>query len=117
MLEDEHDRIRRAPLSEDAPSQVDPSGTQPGPTDDTPMADGSLDHDPDDDGPKSRGSEAVERRVEKIISELKASGAVDVMSEREFEAKKVRFTFLLSRASHPPLSSRASSAFNAIPSL
>ena len=55
------------------------------------MVDGSLDQDPDEDAPKSRGSEAAERRIEKLISELKESGAVDVMSEREFEAKKVKF--------------------------
>ena len=55
------------------------------------MVDGSLDQDPDEDTPKSRGSEAVERRIEKLISELKESSAVDVMSEREFEAKKVKF--------------------------
>ena len=53
------------------------------------MGDGSLDQDPDEDAPKSRGSEAVEQRIEKVISELKGSGAVEVMSEREFEAKKV----------------------------
>ena len=67
------------------------------------MADLSLDQDPDEDAPKSRGSEAVERRIEKIISELKESGAMDVMNEREFEAKKVSFTYLrLSRFPHRP---------------
>jgi hypothetical protein len=56
------------------------------------MVDGSLDQDPDGDAPKSRGSEAVERRIEKLISELNdLSGAMEVTSEREFEAKKVKF--------------------------
>jgi len=105
LLEDEHDRIRRPPPREDAPPQddaLDP-GSHPQPTEDTLMADGSPEHDPDEDAPKSRGSEAVERRIEKVISDLKESGAVDVMNEREFEAKKVKF-HPLSVAAPPPLS-------------
>jgi len=60
--------------------------------------------DTDEDAPKSRGSEAVERRIEKLISELKESGAADVMSEREFEAKKVKFHPPSVIACPPPLS-------------
>jgi hypothetical protein len=60
-------------------------------TEDTLMDGGDLDQDPDEDAPKSRGSEAVEQRIEKVISELKGSGAVDVISEREFGVKKVKF--------------------------
>ena len=95
LLEDEYDRIRRPPPREDAPSQNDPSdpAAPSGPTDDTPMEDCSLEQDPDEDGPKSRGSEAVERRIEKVTSELKESGAVGVMNEREFEAKKASFIY------------------------
>jgi len=93
LLEDEYDRIRRPPPP-DYPTPQDGSAepsVPSGSTEDTLMVDGSLDQDPDEDAPKSRGSEAVERRIEKLISELKDSGAVDVMSEREFEAKKVKF--------------------------
>lgn len=57
------------------------------------MVESSLDQDSDEDAPKSRGSEAVERRIEKVILELKESGAVDVMNEKEFEARKVGFIF------------------------
>jgi hypothetical protein len=94
LLEDEYGRIRRPPPREDAISQNDPSdpAAPSGSADDTLMTDSSLDQYPDDDGPKSRGSEAVERRIEKVISELKESG-VDVMNEREFEAKKVSFIY------------------------
>ena len=91
LLEDEYDRIRRPPPRDD-PHPQDGSfelPVQSGPTEDT-LID-SLDQDPDEEGPKSRGSEAVERRIEKLISELKESDAVDVMNEREFEAKKVKF--------------------------
>ena len=105
LLEDEYDRIRRPPPREDTLSQndsVDPAA-QSGLTNDTPMADCSLDQDLDEDAPKSRGSEAVERRIEKVISELRESSPVDVTNEREFEAKKASFTHLrLSRAFHSP---------------
>jgi len=104
LLEDEHDRIRRPPPRDDALPQggaLDP-GAQPGPAQDTLMTDDSLDQDPEEDAPKSRGSEAVERRIEKVISELRESGAVDVMNEREFEARKVRF-HQLSIFAPPPL--------------
>ena len=93
LLEDEYDRIRRPPPRDDAPPQdgaLDPSA-QSGLAEDTLMTDDSLDQDPEEDAPKSRGSEAVERRIEKVISDLKESGAVDVMNEKEFEARKVRF--------------------------
>ena len=96
LLEDEYDRVRRPPPRDDAPPQdgsLAPDA-QSGPTEDTHMPDDSLDQDPDEDAPKPRGSEAVERRIEKVISELRDSSAVDVMNEREFEAKKVKF--------HPP---------------
>lgn len=90
LLEDEYDRIRRPPSREDPPSQEGPSdpNAQSGTTGDTLMVEDGLDQDFDEDAPKSRGSEAVERRIEKVISELKESGTVDAMSEKEFEARK-----------------------------
>lgn len=108
MLEDEHDRIRRPPPRDNAPppdGSSDPSA-QTAPAGDTLTADSNLDQDqdPDEGAPKSRGSEAVERRIEKLIFELKESCAVDVMNGREFEAKKVRF-HLPSIVAPPPLSS------------
>ena len=105
LLEDEYDRIRRPPSRDDPPPQdgaLDPSA-QSGPAEDTLMTDGSLDQDSEEDAPKSRGSEAVERRIEKVISDLKESGAVDVMNEREFEARKVRFHPLFDLRTSPTL--------------
>lgn len=104
-LEDEYDRIRRPPPREDAPSQNDSSdpAAQSGSMEDTLMTGSTPDQDPDEDAPKSRGSEAVERHIEKVISELQESDVVNVMSERGFEAMKVSFIhFRLSRAFHPP---------------
>ncbi|CAA7259563.1 unnamed protein product [Cyclocybe aegerita] len=39
--------------------------------------------------PKERGSEAVERRIEKIMAEMKDQGLVDTMDDKVYEAKKV----------------------------
>ena len=106
LLEDEYDRIRRPPPRDDPPPQDGALGpsAQSGPAEDALMIDSSLDQDPEEDAPKSRGSEAVERRIEKAISDLKESGAVDVMNEREFEARKVRFHPLSIVVPPPPSS-------------
>lgn len=49
------------------------------------MSDAHADHE-DDPEPKESGSEAIERRVEKIMTDLREQGAVD---EKVMEAKKV----------------------------
>lgn len=69
LLEDEYDRIRRPPLREEAPSQKDSSdpAVQSAPTDDTLMVTNNLDQGLDEDAPKSRGNEAVERHIEELI--------------------------------------------------
>jgi hypothetical protein len=46
----------------------------------------------DDPEPKERGSEAIERRIEKVVSELCDQGLVDVHDEKGYEAKKVSET-------------------------
>jgi hypothetical protein len=43
----------------------------------------------DEEEPKERGSDAVERRIEKIMSEIRDQGLVDVNDEKAFQAKKV----------------------------
>lgn len=44
----------------------------------------------DDTEPKERGSDAVERRIEKCMADLRDQGLVDVNDEKVYEAKKVR---------------------------
>ena len=60
-------------------------------TEDVSMTD---DHGPDEgddyDEPKERGSEAVERRIEKIMAEARDQGLVDANDEKAFQAMKVR---------------------------
>lgn len=40
--------------------------------------------------PKERGSEAVERRINKIMLDIKEQGVIDTSDEKAFDAKKVR---------------------------
>ncbi|KAJ2923984.1 hypothetical protein H1R20_g13116, partial [Candolleomyces eurysporus] len=42
----------------------------------------------DEPEPKENGSEAVERRIEKVMSELRDQGLVDVNNEKEYEERK-----------------------------
>lgn len=39
--------------------------------------------------PKERGSDAVERRIEKIMADMRSQGLVNVDDEKTYEAKKV----------------------------
>lgn len=55
-----------------------------------PDVDGEVEEDPEDPEPKERGTEAIERRIEKLVQELRESGAVDVNDEVEFGMRKVR---------------------------
>lgn len=41
--------------------------------------------------PREKGAEAVERRVEKILADLREQGLVDPSNEKEYEEKKARF--------------------------
>ncbi|TFK43085.1 hypothetical protein BDQ12DRAFT_674366 [Crucibulum laeve] len=47
--------------------------------------DAEEEEDPD---PKERGTDAVERRIEKVMGEMREQGLVDVNDEKEYEAKK-----------------------------
>jgi hypothetical protein len=43
----------------------------------------------EEEEPKERGSDAVERRIEKFISDMRDQGLVDVNDEKAFKEKKV----------------------------
>lgn len=43
----------------------------------------------EEEEPKERGSDAVERRIEKVLSDMEDQGLVDVNDERAFKEKKV----------------------------
>lgn len=63
---------------------------------DVAMADGQVEEDEEDE-PKERGSDAVERRIEKVMGEMRDQGLVDTDDEKAFQDKKVgdrRFVLL-----------------------
>lgn len=78
------------PAKEPAVQPADGEDASAEQKDDVAMTDGQTPEDEDDDEPKERGSDAVERRIEKIMSELQDQGAVDVNDDVAFQAKKVR---------------------------
>lgn len=49
-------------------------------------------NDPEDPEPKERGSDAVERRIEKIMADRRDQGQVDINDEKAYEAQKVSGT-------------------------
>ena len=49
----------------------------------------------EEEEPKERGSDAVERRIEKLISDMRDQGLVDVNDEKAFQEKKVGFVVFL----------------------
>lgn len=55
---------------------------------DVAMADGQVEEDEEDE-PKERGSDAVERRIEKVMGEMRDKGLVDTDDEKAFQDKKV----------------------------
>jgi hypothetical protein len=54
----------------------------------------------DDPEPKEMGSEAVERRIEKVMSELRDRNLVDVNNEKAYEEKKVNYKHSCSSLYH-----------------
>lgn len=42
--------------------------------------------------PREKGSDAIDRRVEKVMSDLRDQGLIDVNNEVAYEAKKVGFS-------------------------
>jgi len=52
--------------------------------------DATMDSPEDDDPePKERGVDAVERRIEKVMADMKDQGLIDVNDEKAYHAKKV----------------------------
>jgi hypothetical protein len=92
LLEDEAAALRKTKLSVKDPTIEGVAGEngQSEQKEDASMADGQNSGEGDDDDePKERGSEAVERRIEKIMAEMRDQGLVDINDEKALQAKKV----------------------------
>lgn len=125
-MEDEYYELRKTRIppfvppkektdTEGAGENGEANAEPPSPSQDVAMPDvnGEVEEDPEDPEPKMRGTEAVEKRIEKVIQELQESGTVDVNDEVEFGIKKVRLHLRFD----PPSASRDVSLRACSPSL
>ncbi|KAJ3975939.1 hypothetical protein EV361DRAFT_886072 [Lentinula raphanica] len=83
ILEEEAAALRKYRPSKDRP-QSKLEGT-----DDVPMEESSADLEEEDEEPPERGSDAVERRIEKIMADLRDQGLVDAGNEEAYENKRI----------------------------
>lgn len=81
ILEEQAAKLRahRAEVPEKENSEVKPEEET-----DAPMS--AVDE--DEEEPRERGSDAVERRIEKVMADMKDQGLVDVNDEKAYHAKK-----------------------------
>lgn len=98
ILEEEYMNLRKAKIDE-KPQNGDASASANGeqtdaPNEDSAMRDATAEAE-DDPEPREMGSEAVERRIEKVMADLQEQGAVDTSDEKALEAKRVMCTLLV----------------------
>ncbi|KAI0663173.1 hypothetical protein C8Q70DRAFT_908268 [Cubamyces menziesii] len=91
IMEEEYVRLVRAKLDEKPPKEGEPSNSAGGdkpeaPNEDTTMRDSTADS--EDPEPREMGSEAVERRIEKVLADLQEQGLIDTSDEKALEAKR-----------------------------
>ncbi|EGO01534.1 hypothetical protein SERLA73DRAFT_176851 [Serpula lacrymans var. lacrymans S7.3] len=89
ILEEDAAHLRkfRAPKTEGQVNAGTGDNENAGGDEDEVMTDGREDGE-DDPEPKESGSEAVERRIEKVMTDLREQGLVDVNDEKALEARK-----------------------------
>ena len=88
LLEDEATKLRSVKLPLPPSANSDDAGVKKEDPDATMAA---LDDEDEETEPKERGSDAVERRIEKVMADLREQGVVDVNDEKACEEKKVCF--------------------------
>jgi len=91
LLEDEAAKLRsvKSPLPPPAFANGDDAGVK---SEENPDATMAAPGDEDEESePKERGSDAVERRIEKVMADLRELGVIDVNDEKAYEEKKVCF--------------------------
>jgi hypothetical protein len=82
MLEDEAAKLRKLRIDSKTNGAID--GVE-GPE----QGDAHMDEDNEDLEPNERGSEAVEKRVEKVMADLRHQGLLDTNNEKAVEEKRV----------------------------
>ena len=94
ILEEEYETLRKMKIEEPKPeangdvpeAEVNGNADQA----DVPMANAEANVEEDAE-PTERGSEAVEKRVQKLMEDFVAQGIVSATDEKALEAKRVRF--------------------------
>lgn len=87
ILEDEAARVRSAQVPLLNATKADDDETQGTEQSDVAMVPPNVeDEEPE---PLERGSAAVERRVEKVMADLRDQGLIDINDEKAYEEKKV----------------------------
>jgi hypothetical protein len=88
LLEDEAAKLRsvKLPLPQPASANGDDTEVKKEDSDATMAAPDGEDEEPE---PRERGSDAVERRIEKVMADLREQGVIDVNDEKAYEEKKV----------------------------
>ena len=92
LLEEEYMHLRKTKVDDklqngDAATTANGEQTD-APNEDTTMRDTTAEAEEDPE-PREMGSEAVERRIEKVMADLQEQGAVDTSDEKALEAKRV----------------------------
>ncbi len=92
ILEEEYMNLRKAKIDEKPQNGDAAAGAKDEQADasneDSAMRDATAEAE-DDPEPREMGSEAVERRIEKVMADLQEQGAVDTSDEKALEAKRV----------------------------
>ena len=86
ILENEATSLRRLNTVKD-PTTTEGAPNEENTTDSITNHDADID--PDDPDPKERGSDAVDRRTEKVMGDLRDQNLVDIQNEKAYELKKV----------------------------
>ncbi|PPQ68654.1 hypothetical protein CVT24_005385 [Panaeolus cyanescens] len=90
LLEEEYNKLRvyKAPAPQNGNAEGEGDGMKVG-DEDTKMEPVDNEDEPE---PRERGSDAVERRIEKVMADLRDQGLVDVNDEKAYHLKKVTVT-------------------------
>ena len=86
ILENEATLLRRLNTVKD-PTTIEGAPNEENTTDSITNLDADID--PDDPDPKESGSDAVDRRTEKVMADLRDQNLVDIHNEKACELKKV----------------------------
>ena len=90
LLEDAASKLRSNKLPLPPPALANGDDAEEKKEDESDATMAAPDDEDEEYEPKERGSDAVERRIEKVMADLREQGVIDVNDEKAYEEKKVR---------------------------